>query len=211
MSDVKLICFDLDKTLIKENSWYELNLALGISKEDDEVLFHQYKNKEISYDEWNNILLEKYKASGKATRQHITVALSKYSYRRGVQEVIAYLKDKDYKIGLISGSIDILVNMIAEELGIDLFEANSTFVFDDNDCLVNIINTGDNAFGKLKLLEDVAEKMGIGLDECACIGDGDNDIEMFKATGRGITFKGSHIEEDAWKVIGGLVDLKEIF
>jgi hydroxymethylpyrimidine pyrophosphatase-like HAD family hydrolase len=53
--------------------------------------------------------------------------------------------------------------------------------------------------------------LNIPIESCACIGDGANDIEMFKKTGRGITFKGSSIEKDAWKVIESLDELTEIF
>jgi phosphoserine phosphatase len=49
------------------------------------------------------------------------------------------------------------------------------------------------------------------MQECACIADGANDIEMFRRTGRGVTFRGSPIEKDAWKVIDSLHDIREIF
>jgi len=35
MNTIKLICFDLDETLIVESSWKKLHEALGISKELD--------------------------------------------------------------------------------------------------------------------------------------------------------------------------------
>ena len=60
-------------------------------------------------------------------------------------------------------------------------------------------------------LESFCEMLGIGLDECACIGDGANDLELFRKTGRGITFRGSKIESDAWKVIDSLKDIPAIF
>lgn len=34
-----IVAFDLNKTLIKENSWYDLNLAMGISAQEDELLY----------------------------------------------------------------------------------------------------------------------------------------------------------------------------
>ncbi len=32
-TDIRLICFDLNKTLIEENTWLELNLAMGMTNE----------------------------------------------------------------------------------------------------------------------------------------------------------------------------------
>jgi hypothetical protein len=40
--NLKLICFDLNKTLIKENTWYNLNLALGMTPEEDQAMLTQY-------------------------------------------------------------------------------------------------------------------------------------------------------------------------
>ena len=60
-------------------------------------------------------------------------------------------------------------------------------------------------------LESFCEMLDVDINECAAIGDGANDIGLFKATGHGVTFKGSNIEKDAWKVIGSFDDLKDIF
>lgn len=35
MSAIKLICFDVDGTLITNNSWYDLNIALGVTPKED--------------------------------------------------------------------------------------------------------------------------------------------------------------------------------
>ncbi|MGI0133864.1 MAG: hypothetical protein ACREBW_02755 [Candidatus Micrarchaeaceae archaeon] len=34
-----VVAFDLNKTLIKESSWYDLNLAMGITPQEDELLY----------------------------------------------------------------------------------------------------------------------------------------------------------------------------
>ena len=69
---------------------------------------------------------------------------------------------------------------------------------------------GNENIAKLNILEDICLKLGINVDECACIGDGGNDIEMFKKTKHGITFKGSKIEKEAWKVVNNLDDIRQI-
>ena len=54
MNNVKLICFDLDETIISHSSWQQLNLALGISKEDDRAMDEDFIAGRISYEAWNN-------------------------------------------------------------------------------------------------------------------------------------------------------------
>ena len=211
MNNVKLICFDLDETIISHSSWQQLNLALGISKEDDRAMYEDFIAGRISYEEWNNKVLNFYLKHKDSTREEITEILSRYSYNDGVRESINYLKSKGYIIVLISGSIDILVSIIAHDLGIKYFKANNTFIFSSSNKLQAIHSQGDDKDAKTMYLESFCEMLDVDINECAAIGDGANDIGLFKATGHGVTFKGSNIEKDAWKVIGSFDDLKDIF
>jgi phosphoserine phosphatase len=211
MDKIKLICFDLDETLISHSSWKRLGLALGISVEEDKELYREYKNGVTTYQEWNNKILARYQEHEEANREGITKILSKYTYREGSREIVGYLKEKGYILVLISGSIDILVDMVARDLGIPFAKANNTLVFDENDRLKNFASETDDVFAKANHLKDFCKKLNIEMKECACVADGDNDIEMFRQTGHGITFKGSIIENESWKVIDSFSDLKDIF
>ena len=210
MENIKLICFDLDHTLITHGSWKEMGLALGISYEEDERLYKEYASGMLTYKEWNNKVLEYYMNHPHANRTDITRILSEYAYTDGVKEVISYLKNKGYQLALVSGSIDILVEMVAQDLGIEHFKANNTFVFDENDRLLQIESGEDEVMAKAEYLKDICHSLGIDIHECACIADGANDEEMFRITGHGVTFKGSPITLSAWKIITTLNDIKNI-
>ena len=99
---------------------------------------------------------------------------------------------------------------MAKKLNIDLKKANTSFVFDEDNNLVNIDSAGDEKTAKLKHLESFCNKLGIQVSECVCVGDGANDIEMFRATQHGITFEDSPIKEEAWKVVPDISGLKDI-
>lgn len=210
MKNIKLVCFDLDETLITHSSWKHLGLALGISAEEDHRMYSEYKEGKFTYDEWNNKIVQRYMSHPDSNRTEITKILSKYEYNDGVRESVEYLKSKGYVLVLISGSIDILVSMVASDLGIEYYKANNTFVFDGNDRLVGVHSNGDETIAKADQLESIASMLGINIDECACIGDGGNDIEMFNRTGNGITFKNSKIENSAKEIIESFHDLKNI-
>ena len=207
---IKLVCFDLDKTLITQNSWYKLNLALGVTHEEDQKLLEDYQKGVLSYDDWTKKLLSLFKRNDNSNLNNITKCLSDYTFNIGAKEIVEYVKSKGYIVTLISGSIDILVDLVSRDLNIEYAQATNTFLFDKNDNLNDIITIGDDKLAKLNILESFCRKTGINIDECVCIGDGDNDIELFKKTEHGITFKDSKIEKDAWKVISSLNDLKEI-
>lgn len=211
MNSIKLICFDLDQTLITHSSWKELGYGLGISYEEDMALFQEYEAGHLTYEEWNMEVLKRYMKHSDATRKGITKILSRYSYTDGAREAVDYLKSKGYTLALISGSIDILVDMVAKDLGIEYSWANNTFVFDQNETLVDITCVGSEVSAKADYLEHLAEKLGIAIEACSCIADGANDSEMFRRTKHGITFPGSPIEKDSWKVISSFSELHTLF
>ncbi len=107
--------------------------------------------------------------------------------------------------------MDILVDKVAKDLNFEFFEANNIFVFDERDYLEDIVCLGDGGLAKLQHLESFFRKLDIKLTECACIGDGENDTELFQKSKHGVTFEGSKIEHLAWQVIEGLSDLRDIF
>lgn len=211
MKKIKLICFDLDDTLITKNSWKHLNFSLGVTAEKDREFYDEYMSGKITYEEWGDKLIELYLEHDDATREGITKILSEYEYADHAREVVENLKNKGYALVLISGSIDILVSLVAHDLGIEYFKATNSFVFDDLGKLVSVHTDGTDTHAKLRYLEAFAEMLNLSLDECACIGDGANDIEMFKKTGNGVTFEGSKIEKEAWKIVESLKDLEAIF
>jgi phosphoserine phosphatase len=208
---IKLICFDICHTLIEENTWYKLNVALGMSPEEDEKYFKLYREGKLSYQDWTKTIFDIYRRKGRASFENINKAVAGYTYKTGARETIDYLKNKGYKIALITGGMDLLVDKIAKDLGVGLTAANTSFVFDENNYLKEMISVGDEPETKVHHLNDFCRKLGIDFDECAAVGDGANDVDLFLKTGHGITFRGSKIENKAWKVIDELPDLKKLF
>lgn len=211
---IKAVCFDLNKTLIAENTWLNLNLEMGMTQEEDDVLFRFHQEGIITSAMWYDIIESVYRSRGNPDRAKIEAVCRKYTYKTGGQEVIKYLQKKGYEVLLISGSLQMLVDIIAKENGIKYAKATNKFTFDERGEYIGLnIDESDNideTHKKLILLKEMCDEIGISLAECVCIGDGDNDLTLFEATGKGITFRGSQIEEYAWKVIDNLLDIKNI-
>ncbi len=208
--NIKLVCFDLNKTLINENTWYDLNLAMGITAEEDQEMFKRWSSGKLSYVAWQKELERLYITRGKATKERIICIINQYSYATGAQTAITDLQKNGYQLSLISGSIDLLVKKVADELKIPLYSANNSFTFDVNGYLSAINCLGEDNEVKVIQLQDHCQELGIDITQVACVGDGDNDQEIFTLTGHGITFKGSKIESDAWKVINNLKEISTI-
>lgn len=208
---IKLIGFDLNKTLIKENSWLNLNTALGLSKEKDEELLDEYNKGEISYKEWQKMLLKVYKESGRHNYKNILSIIGQYSYMPYAKEVIQYLQNNGYIIAIISGSIDLLVDVVAKDLNIEYARANNLFIFNELGYLDDIVVIAErDDIAKLHLFATLCAKLEINLDECAFVGDEKNDLEIFKKVGKGVTFYKSEINLDSLVRIGNLEELMNI-
>lgn len=208
----KLICFDMDGTLIRENSWYKLNLALGVTAEQDKQMYDLYGEGKLTYEDWTKNLLKLYKENCLASRDFVRETLVDYELVSGAKDLVDYLRGQGYELAVISGSFDVLVEMVADDLGIKLRKSNTKLIYDDQGVLVDMENRGDEVFAKFEYLKEFCVGLGIGLDQCVCIGDGSNDLEMFKATKQGITFTDApeKLLKEAWQVVGSLAEIKNI-
>lgn len=212
MNDIKLVCFDLDGTLIAENSWYKLNTALGVTPEEDRAMYDQYSKGELSYEAWVRALAEIYRKHGKAKRDLIESVLAQYVLVDGAKDLVEYLKGKGYAVALISGSFNILLDNVAKELGIEHSIANTKLVFGADDMLMDIESSGEERLAKVEHLKRICQDLGIDVRQCVCVGDGGNDLDIFALTGKGITLEDSSdaIKSAAWKVVPTLRDIKNI-
>lgn len=210
MSSIKLVTFDLDDTLIQQNSWLVLNRALGISDEEDSRLYNLYAQGELSYEDWMQALLLHYQKCDHANRSFITQVLTGYTLMDGVKRCVSTLHNNGIRTALISGSLDVVVEHVAQHLGIPHVFACNALIFDEDDILQTIEHSGDEHIAKTNYLKQLLRSLNVAPHECACVGDGANDRDMFELTGRGITFRGSKIEHDAWKVVDTITEIPDI-
>jgi phosphoserine phosphatase len=211
MSKPQLIVFDLKGTLIEENSWKDLNIAMGMTESQDQELLQKQRNGHISYEEAQGVLETLYKESGKATRQYIEHIVCSYTYTPHTLSSIKYLKQKEYPLAIISGSMDLVVSRVAADLGISLYAANNAFRFDDDGKLSRIIVHGEDDEFKVHTLRRFAKETGIPVRACIPVGDSENDRGMFILTGNGITFRGSPVSDIASRVVTDLGELMKMF
>lgn len=211
MNKPKLIVFDLNKTLIEENTWQDLNLAMGVSQAEDDVLVAWGQEGIISDAEGQDILCRIYRERGNPTRERITDIIWKYQYRPEAKETIKKLKELGFTIALISGSMDILVEHVAKELGIQHWASNNRFIFDDTNVLLRIETEDNDYIYKVRQLEKLCKELGLHVTDSVCVGDGANDVMLFEACGNGVTFSDSKYAHTAKYTVQSLEGLVTIF
>jgi len=212
MENIKLVCFDVDGTLVDGTAWLLLTEALGCSSEKASNIFNQAREGKISFREGERLFAKMFQESGNATREFINDFFESIDVKPDVKNLIFYLKQKGYLIYLISGGIDIYVGSIYKKLGVDGFYANSSLEFDKNDILQKINYRENQKRVKLEQLQDLISKIGIDINQVVFIGDSNNDIDVFKATKHGIAISTTdeELKKASWKEISSLSEIKDI-
>jgi len=209
MDDIKLIIFDINDTLITTKSWENFNVALGMTPEEDLMLWQLNDQGILSNRHWVEIVNNLYQKRGTPTKNLITDTLLQFEYAEHAKELIAKLKQK-YEIALISGAPDILVEHIAKDLDIDMFGSNALLRFDAKGVLEEMVVLSDEPASKVVYLQAFCRRLGISEQQVVAVGDGANDIELFMRTGHGITFADSKIKDQAWQVVQSLEEVEEL-
>lgn len=196
----KVIIFDMDKTLIQGNSWYKLNIAMGVKPEEDEILYRLGPEKEgvLSYDEWLHILAKLIVKRSRPTREDIEKVILDYKFADGAEKVVNSLKDRGYTIAITSGSFNLLVDDVARKLGIEHAYNNAYLVFDDHDLFENVILTWDDVKYKPLLVQSICRRFGLHPKDVHYVADGDNDLEIFRET-IGIAVNTPSDQDEGWK------------
>ena len=177
-SKIRLVVFDLDGTLTPVDSlWRYLHHELG-TWEQGKIAAQKYRRGEISYKEWAQTDA---KCWAGTPLSRITSTLERIPYREGVQEVFRSLRERGFKIAIISAGLSIFVDKVAKELGADV--ALSNVLEEDDGRLTGRINVRVSVNEKRMLVEEVASQLGVELSHVALIGDRAFDLspsECFK-------------------------------
>jgi len=203
----KLIFVDLDGTLTPQSTWLTLNLALGITQEEDHALFLKYLEKEIDYEGWISELVSLYKSRSRITREELIQLAQTIELRVDAIATVKALKEKGYYVVVLSGSVDTIVETLAKRVGADEWRSTSKLFFDEQDILSNIVASGDEAPAKQFLAEAYAAEHQYNLAEAFSIDDGGNGVELFKRTKGILLGSNEKLAPLAWKQVATLSEI----
>jgi phosphoserine phosphatase len=198
---IKLVCFDLDGTLIDDTIfiWHTLHEHFQTPQETRKALAERFFSGRITYAEWAGAEVKEWMARG-ADRDRLISAVMGLRLIPGVHETMKALKEKGMKLAIVSGSLSFVL-----ETAMPDYQA----YFDDEDILINRIffaedgQIADMKFTEFDLdkkadgLKHLAEKHGLTLDECAFIGDHHNDVHIAMEAGLSIAFNSKSEQLDA--------------
>jgi HAD superfamily phosphoserine phosphatase-like hydrolase len=182
----KVIFFDLDGTLIEENSWYAFNLYFGMSETEDQTLLNWYSRGIITYDEWDKIIVKILRDKNQCTLEKVNEFVKTIVPRPEVIDLIKACKEKGYTTIILSGTMKQIAENFRERVGIDLSYTTSEIMFSDEGAFETINNEKDEGLAKLRIYEKLCEEHGVNPEEVLYVGDSRNDLEIFQKTKKGI-------------------------
>lgn len=179
----RLICFDMDSTLIETEVIDELAIRAGVGDQVKAITEAAMRG-EIDFCESFRQRCALLKGLDVSVMQEIAENLP---ITEGVDRLMRILKKVGFKIAVLSGGFTYFGNYLKQKYNIDYVYANELEV--ENGKLTGR-HVGDIVDGKRKaeLLRLIAQVENVDIRQTVAVGDGANDLPMISIAGLGIAF-----------------------
>jgi len=179
----RLVCFDMDSTLIQTEVIDELAELAGVG-EEVKAITESAMMGEIDFNESFIRRMKLLKGLSEEVLHDVAVNLP---ITKGARRLIDTLKSYGFKTAILSGGFTYFGHYLQKELGIDYVYANQLEI-KDGTLTGNYLGEIVNGNKKAEYLKEIAKKEGIDIGQTIAIGDGANDLQMLNLAGLGIAF-----------------------
>ena len=180
----RLICFDMDSTLIQTECIDELAERAGVGNQVRAITESAMRG-EIDFKESFKRRVALLKGLNVSVMQEIAENLP---ITEGTDRLMSVLKTCGYKIAILSGGFTFFGEYLQRRYGIDYVYANELEIGEDG--LLTGRYLGEIVDGRRKadLLKLIAQSEHVNLAQTIAVGDGANDLPMLAEAGLGIAF-----------------------
>lgn len=173
----------MDSTLIDAETIDELAKAAGVGREVSAITERAMKG-EIDF---SQALKERVKLLKGLTLEDAIAALDKMPLMPGAKELINFVKSAGYTTAMVSGGFTLSSERVGKLLGIDHVVSNELIV-KEGIITGEVVGSLTAQNSKELVLEEIAAQHGIAPEDCIVVGDGANDICIFKRARYAIAF-----------------------
>lgn len=179
----RLICFDMDSTLIQTECIDQLAERAGVGEQVAAITERAMRG-EIDFIESFRERVALLKGLDASVMQDIA---EKLPVTEGVDRLMSVLKRAGFKTAILSGGFTFFGDYLKQKYGFDYVYANELEVEDGK---LTGRYLGDVVDGKRKaeLLRLIAQVENVNIAQTIAVGDGANDLPMLSAAGLGIAF-----------------------
>ncbi len=179
----RLICFDMDSTLIETEVIDELADRAGVGEEVRAITESAMRG-EIDFCESFTRRVAMLEGLDVSVMEEIAHSLP---FTEGLQRMMTILKRVGYKTAILSGGFTFFGRYLQRKFGFDYVYANELEVVDEKltGRYLGQIVDGER---KAELLRLLCQFEGIDIGQAIAVGDGANDLPMLNIAGLGIAF-----------------------
>tara|TARA_B110001454_G_scaffold189220_1_gene187700 strand:- start:333 stop:977 length:645 start_codon:yes stop_codon:yes gene_type:complete len=210
MSQIKLVVFDMDGTLLEpRSSWAQIHDHFGT---DNTEMLRLYINHKITDDEFVKADIKLWNSNSKKTvnEEYINSIMDKIKPLKGAENLIKELHKQNIKTVILSGGIQYLADRWMNKWNMDYALANE-LIDDDKGNLTAIINSSGHNKGPM--MDKIIKKYNYKKNQVAAVGDTIVDIPMFDRAGLAIAVNTDDkkvIEKADYHLKGDLRELKNL-
>jgi phosphoserine phosphatase len=188
---IDLIAFDVDGTLVSHPSgkvvWQLIAERIGCDPTVARARYASYRSGAITYAHWVDLDVGDWAARGATREVMATVIRKELSLSPDAREVVHTLKERGYHLGVVSGTIDLVLDVLFPDHPFDHVYTNRIH-FDAEGRIERWTATPYDMDGKEAGIRLIAADTGIPLDRCAFVGDHINDLSALAQVGLPIAY-----------------------
>jgi phosphoserine phosphatase len=180
----RLVAFDMDSTLIEAEVIDELAKLAGVGEQVSAITERAMRG-EIDFSESFRARVALLEGLEESALERVA---SELKITEGAEHLISTLRTLGYKTAILSGGFSYFAKHLQDRLGMDYVYANE---LDIAQGVVTGKIQGEIVDGarKAQLLRQLADDLGINLQQVIAVGDGANDLPMLSIAGLGIAFR----------------------
>lgn len=180
----RLICFDMDSTLIQTECIDELAARAGVGDQVKAITERAMRG-EIDFKESFAERVALLKGLDQSVMREIAESMP---ITEGVPRLMSVLKRCGYKIAILSGGFTYFGEYLQRQYGIDYVYANELEIDDNGKLTGRYVGEVVDGKRKAELLRLIAQVEKVNLAQTIAVGDGANDLPMISEAGLGIAF-----------------------
>jgi len=180
----RLFAFDMDSTLIQGEVIDELAKMAGVGDQVVKITEAAMRG-ELDF---KQSFTRRVGLLRGLAESRVLELLDRIPLVEGAEQLIGTLKLLGYKTAILSGGFTFFARSLQARLGIDYVFANELDIADG--AVTGLVRTEivDGA-KKAALLQEIAKRENISLEQVVAVGDGANDLPMLGLAGMGIAFR----------------------